>query len=257
MLAESRATRCIAQGIVSAWLTIAAVCGWAQEPQRNGADVLGFDIRENSLSSALIQFSRQSNTPIVFSDRLTRHLPAPTLIGSLPRDAALGQLLANSGLNWELIDERIIAIYASNCGVEPCDDPEQTSTRFPVYEPGMEETYVYGSSLTGSRIRRDPNRFSAPVEVFARSDIERSGAQTLGELLKFVPAVIGNSTSTAISNGGDGTATVTLRGLPASNTLILINGRRVANDGLSGESVDLNSISPAAVERVEILKDSA
>ena len=49
----------------------------------------------------------------------------------------------------------------------------------------------------------------------------------------------------------------TLRGLPASNTLILINGRRVANDGLSGESVDLNSISPAAVERVEILKDSA
>src|SRR5690606_33010887 len=79
----------------------------------------------------------------------------------------------------------------------------------------------------------------------------------LGELLKFVPAVIGNSTSTAISNGGDGTATVTLRGLPASNTLILINGRRVANDGLSGESVHLNSISPAAVERVEILKDSA
>lgn len=257
MFAESQATRCIAQGIVSAWLAIAAACGWAQEAQRSGTAALSFDIRESTLSSALIQFSRQSNTPIVFSDRLTRHLPAPTLIGSLQRDAALAQLLANSGLNWELIDERIIAIYASNCGVDPCDNPEQTSTRFPVYEPGMEETYVYGSSLTGSRIRRDPNRFSAPVEVFARSDIERSGAQTLGELLKFVPAVIGNSTSTAISNGGDGTATVTLRGLPASNTLILINGRRVANDGLSGESVDLNSISPAAVERVEILKDSA
>ena len=257
MLAESRATRYIAQGIVSAWLAITPIFGWAQETQGKGAAAHSFDIHESSLSSALIRFSRQSNTPIVFSDRLTRHLPAPALNGSLPRDAALDQLLANSGLNWELIDERIIAIYAVNCGIVPCDNPEQTSTRFPVFEPGMEETYVYGSSLTGSRIRRDPNRFSAPVEVFARSDIERSGAQTLGELLKFVPAVIGNSTSTAISNGGDGTATVTLRGLPASNTLILINGRRVANDGLSGESVDLNSISPAAVERVEILKDSA
>ncbi|MDO8860221.1 TonB-dependent receptor [Haliea sp. E1-2-M8] len=257
MLAESRATRCIAQGIVSAWLTVAAACGWAQDSQRSGLPSHSFDIRESTLSSALIQFSRQSNTPIVFSDRLTRHLPAPTLVGSLQRDAALAQLLADSGLHWELIDDRIVAIYAVNCSDGPCDNPEQTSARFPVYEPGMEETYVYGSSLTGSRIRRDPNRFSAPVEVYARSDIERSGAQTLGELLKFVPAVIGNSTSTAISNGGDGTATVTLRGLPASNTLILINGRRVANDGLSGESVDLNSISPAAVERVEILKDSA
>jgi iron complex outermembrane recepter protein len=257
MLAESRATRFIAQGIVSAWLAIAASCAWAQGTSASPAGSHSFDIRESNLSSALIRFSRQSNTPIVFSDRLTRHLPAPDLSGSLPRDTALDQLLANSGLSWELIDERIVAIYAANCGSNTCDNPEQTSTRFPVYEPGMEETYVYGSSLTGSRIRRDPDSFSAPVEVFARSDIERSGAQTLGELLKFVPAVIGNSTSTAISNGGDGTATVTLRGLPASNTLILINGRRVANDGLSGESVDLNSISPAAVERVEILKDSA
>ncbi|MEQ9463712.1 MAG: TonB-dependent receptor [Haliea sp.] len=257
MLAESRATRCIAQGIVSAWLAIAAACGWAQDPRPASVPSYFFDIRESSLSSALLQFSRQSDTPIVFSDRLTRHLAAPELVGNLRRDAALAQLLASSGLKWELIDERIIAIYAVNCGNGPCNDPEQTSALFPVYEPGMEETYVYGSSLTGSRIRRDPNRFSAPVDVYARSDIERSGAQTLGELLKFVPAVIGNSTSTAISNGGDGTATVTLRGLPASNTLILINGRRVANDGLSGESVDLNSISPAAVERVEILKDSA
>ena len=75
MLAESRATRCIAQGIVSAWLTVAAACGWAQEAQRNGAPSHTFDIRESTLSSALIQFSRQSNTPIVFSDRLTRHHP--------------------------------------------------------------------------------------------------------------------------------------------------------------------------------------
>jgi len=95
------------------------------------------------------------------------------------------------------------------------------------------------------------------VDILSAPDIELSGAQTLGELLKFVPAVSGNATSTAISNGGDGTATVTLRGLPASNTLVLINGRRVANDGLAGESVDLNSIPPAAVERIEILKDGA
>jgi iron complex outermembrane receptor protein len=129
--------------------------------------------------------------------------------------------------------------------------------RHPLYVPGIEELYVYGNHVTGSRIKRSHLQGVAPVDVLSSPDIELSGAQTLGELLRYVPAVSGNATSTAISNGGDGTATVTLRGLPASSTLVLINGRRVANDGLAGESVDLNSIAPAAVERIEILKDGA
>lgn len=260
MLAESPATRFFAHGIVSVLLTCAAGTLRAQPPAPPEATArpVQFAIESGSLSTALIQYSRQSGTPIVFSDRLTRQLDAPAVFGQLQREAALEALLQDSGLAWEFIDRRIIAVYAADCEQnQNCANSAETGASFPVYEPGIEETYVYGSRLTGSRIRRDPTRYSAPVDVFARSDIERSGAQTLGELLKFVPAVIGNSTSTAISNGGDGTATVTLRGLPASNTLILVNGRRVANDGLAGESVDLNSISPAAVERVEILKDGA
>ena len=119
MLAASRATGFIAQGIVSAWLAIAIAFGWMQhaaaaEPVRH------YDIRESSLSAALIQFSRQSNTPIVFSDRLTGHLSAPTLVGELTRDDALDRLLAESELNWELIDERIVAIYSSDCPQERC-----------------------------------------------------------------------------------------------------------------------------------------
>ncbi|QIB65493.1 TonB-dependent receptor [Kineobactrum salinum] len=260
MLAESRATKYFAHGIVSVLLAMAAVmvCAQSAPPRETTASAVQFTIEGGPLSAALIQYSRQSGTPIVFSDRLTRQLNAPAVFGQLAPEAALNALLEDSGLAWEFIDRRIIAIYADSCEAgQSCASPRETGARFPVYEPGIEETYVYGSRLTGSRIRRDPTRYSAPVDVFVRADIERSGAQTLGELLKFVPAVIGNSTSTAISNGGDGTATVTLRGLPASNTLILINGRRIANDGLAGESVDLNSISPAAVERVEILKDGA
>ncbi|GAB3282992.1 TonB-dependent receptor [Parahaliea aestuarii] len=216
-----------------------------------------YSIEAGPLSGALIRYSQQSGQAIVFSDRLTRHLSTSPLIGRYRRDEALDALLADSGLDWALIDERIVAIYASECDTNDCDTPSETVSNNPVYVPGIEETYVYGSRLTGSRIRRNSYTGAAPVDVFRAPEIELSGAQSLGELLKFVPAVVGNSTSTAIANGGDGTASVTLRGLPASNTLILINGRRVANDGLAGESVDLNSIPPAAVERIEILKDSA
>ena len=218
---------------------------------------LAIDARQ--LSRALIQFSQQSGQAIVFSDRLTRNLPAPPVVGTFSAERALDTLLEGSGLAWKLVGDDIVAIYDGRCSgtASSCASAEDVFEAYPVYNPGIEETYVYGIQVTGSRIRRLGYHGGAPVDTLTAPDIELSGAQTLGELLKFEPAVVGNATSTAISNGGDGTATVTLRGLPASNTLVLVNGRRVANDGLAGESVDLNSIPPAAVERIEILKGGA
>jgi iron complex outermembrane receptor protein len=217
-----------------------------------------FDLQGQALSESLIQFSHQSGLAIVFSDNDIRGLVAPRVSGSLPADQALDRLLAGSGFSWRLIDNRIVAIYDPRCKSDAtCLDDETLLVSQPLYVPGIEELYVYGNRVTGSRIRRDALEGSAPVDVISAPDIELTGAQTLGDILRFMPAVAGNATSTAINRGGDGTATVNLRGLPASSTLVLINGRRVANDGLAGESVDLNSISPAAVERIEVLKSGA
>lgn len=225
-------------------------------------DQIHFGIDARQLSPALIQFSQQSGLSIAFSDRLTRDLSAPTVSGTMSSAQALDMLLENTRLDWQLVNDKVIAVFDTDCQKQytpgrHCATPEEALSRYPVYVPGIEETYIYGTRLTGSRIRRIDYKGVAPVDILSAPDIELSGAQTIGELLKFVPSVTGNSLSTAISNGGNGTATVTLRGLPASNTLVLINGRRVANDGLAGESVDLNSIPPAAVERIEILKDGA
>lgn len=240
----------------------AFLLGLALQAQARLVEPVEFAIDARMLSPALIQFSQQSGVAIAFSDKLTRNLPAPRIVGSLTGADALDLLLENSQLGWQLVNDRIVAIYDRSCEAQyspgrECATPRETLSRYPVYTPGIEETFIYGTRLTGSRIRRIGFEGVAPVDVLSAPDIELSGAQTLGDLLKFHPAVAGNATSTAISNGGDGTASVTLRGLPASNTLVLINGRRVANDGLAGESVDLNSIPPAAVERIEILKDGA
>ncbi len=230
--------------------------------QANVPQNMQFVINAPQLGPALIQFSHQSGLAIVFSSRITRNLAAPPLTGTMDIDEALNYLLAGTELSWELVDGRIIAIFESRCN-DPgaangrCLNSSETVSKYPLYVPGIEETWIYGTQTTGSRIRQASRTGIAPVDLISAPDIELSGAQTLGELLKFVPAVAGNAASTAISNGGDGTATVTLRGLPSSNTLVLINGRRVANDGLAGESVDLNSIPPAAVERIEILKGGA
>ncbi len=221
-----------------------------------------FTIDAKQLSSALIQFSRQSGVPIVFASKLLQHLPAPPVTGRLSASQALDTLLNGTSLSWQLVDGQVFAVVEKRClqaGTQGagCLTPKQAVARYPAFTPGLEETYVYGTRVTGSRIRHTDAGYGAPVDVISGPDIELSGAQSIGELLKFVPAVVGNATSTAISNGGDGTATVTLRGLPASNTLVLIDGQRVANNGLAGDAVDLNAIAPAAVERIEILKDGA
>lgn len=54
-----------------------------------------------------------------------------------------------------------------------------------------------------------------------------------------------------------GTASAGCRGLTGDQTVVLLNGRRLANYGFDGEFVNLNTIPLGAIERVEVLKDGA
>jgi iron complex outermembrane receptor protein len=203
------------------------------------------------LSSSLIDLGKRSGLSIVFPSPLVLHQQAPALKGEISPRQALEKLLEQTPLTYREISPRVVAIVPR----PPETGGEEENHVYPVEY--FEEMMVIGRSVTGSRINRSDLEGSSPVDIISAPELARSGSQSLGEFLKFVPAVSGNSTSTAVSNGGDGTATVTLRGLPANNTLVLINGQRVAFDGQAGDSVDLNSIPPAAVERIEILKDGA
>lgn len=113
--------------------------------------------------------------------------------------------------------------------------------------------------VTGSAIRRVENEGALPVQIITRDEIARSGAQSVQDLLLQVSAVstIGG---TQVSEGAGlstyGASTVSLRGLGDNRTLVLINGRRVANFG-AADGVNLNNLPLAAVERVEVLKDGA
>jgi iron complex outermembrane receptor protein len=105
--------------------------------------------------------------------------------------------------------------------------------------------------VTGSRIRRVDAETASPVLVLDRAAIERNGALTVGALIQSTPAIAGAATNPQVNNGGgDGAATVSLRGLGDERTLLLLDGRRVTYN-------DLNSIPVAMIERIEILKDGA
>ncbi len=113
--------------------------------------------------------------------------------------------------------------------------------------------------VTGSNIPTAETVTASPVDVFNSEEIQKvgGGAQTVPQLLKRLPSTVGaGNFSETRGNGGDGSAEVSLRGIPGG-TLVLVNGRRVAPNGFPGAGVDLNTIPLGAIERIELLKDGA
>ncbi len=113
--------------------------------------------------------------------------------------------------------------------------------------------------VTGSSIKRIEGEAAVPITVIKREDIQKAGVTTASDLLDRIASNTGgyNLSAGVGDSGKPGFAGASLRGLGSSNTLILLNGRRLANHAFDGGAVDINSIPLAAIERVEILKDGA
>jgi iron complex outermembrane receptor protein len=117
--------------------------------------------------------------------------------------------------------------------------------------------------VTGSSIKRIESETSAPIQVITRGDILKTGATSASEIMAKLAANVGGLTDGASINTGGadqmGFNSANLRGIGTSSTLVLLNGRRLANFASPGDDagVDLNNIPAAAIERVEVLLDGA
>ncbi len=123
-----------------------------------------------------------------------------------------------------------------------------------------DEIVVIGSRIARSQDFEGPS----PILTVDRAAIENSGFQNLQQLMETLP-VNGNGAFSTRGNNQDstanGAASISLRGLGADATLVLVNGRRVAvssfAESVTTNFVDINTIPVAAIERVEVLKDGA
>lgn len=116
--------------------------------------------------------------------------------------------------------------------------------------------------VTGSNIKRVDAEKATSVQVLTREDIEKAGKSSVAELLQSLAVDNQSSVPVSFSNGfAKGGAGISLRGLGASSTLVLINGRRVALYGTADDGqkffTDLHIIPAEAGDRIELLKDGA
>ena len=116
--------------------------------------------------------------------------------------------------------------------------------------------------ITGSNIPTVELEGPSPIVRIDREEINRSGAETVGELLRRLPQNNSGSYDEKFQNSfAPGTSGVSLRGLGMGYTLVLVDGRRLGNhseaQNITTAFSDLNGVPMAVVERIEVLLDGA
>ncbi|MEO8924268.1 MAG: TonB-dependent receptor [Caldimonas sp.] len=112
--------------------------------------------------------------------------------------------------------------------------------------------------ITGSAIKRIDAETAVPVTILRMDDLKKEGVTTVEQILVRVSANQSQQgTSQSVGLGTGGASFADLRGLGQNKTLVLLNGRRLANNAIDGSAPDLNIIPFAAIDRVEVLRDGA
>lgn len=196
-----------------------------------------FNISRGPLAEAISQFSQQSGVQFTanFGGQEVRERVVDGINESLPARTALDRILKGSGLTARWHSRKTVRIY-----------PMAVPRAF----DDVNEVLV-----TGSRID-DGGEGPAPVRVYSREDIDRFGVSS-------VPGLAGYFTQQPFSFGEwaqrSGAQHFQMRGLGVDTTLVLINGRRAPPSATSVtlNAFDLNTIPLTAVERIEVMSDSA
>ncbi|MFL6795361.1 MAG: TonB-dependent receptor domain-containing protein [Sphingomicrobium sp.] len=155
-------------------------------------------------------------------------------------------------------------------GTAGCSPPDTATGSQPETTTPVEgQTAVPSTSATGETVRApqdivitgtripQPNLTSAsPVTVISSQEVKLQGTTRTEDLINSLPQSFASQGSN-VSNGATGTATVNLRGLGPTRTMVLVNGRRLMPGDPAFPVADINFIPAAMIKRVDVLTGGA
>lgn len=229
-----------------------------------------FDLPADDLAVTLPEYARQAGMQIVAAADLVEGASTRSIKGVMDARVALQSLLAGSGLSVAFDDGGTIVLGRSStllAGLGPVPHtqsdgksaldgkggsggPSESST----VSPKQLDTV----SVTGSRLKRSDVEGANPLTTISRAEIEASGEVSVADFLRSNVFSSFGSAKESAATATSSAATISLRGLGAQYTLVLLDGRRMTNSpSLSGGSANINLVPSAAVERIEILREGA
>ena len=214
------------------------------------------DIPAGSLVTALDTLARQTGVQFVYSaDQLTG-LTTRGARGNLSAQEALADLLAGTGYSAHR-DASGAVVIVKDAAKPPAPAASSPTSRSEPAPKTLQEVVV-----TGSRIPRSQIEGPAPVVAITAQDIQRRGFASVPDLMTSLTQNLGALDNNQYTDGfSPGAQAVDLRGLGPNHTLVLVNGRRIADypQSYGGNSnfTDISNIPTALIDRVEILSGSA
>ena len=144
--------------------------------------------------------------------------------------------------------------------------PEEASSQSASSESALSEDALAEVTVTGSSIKRADDQ-ALPVTIVSQEQMDLRDASTPVDLLTSLPQVVNvpiNDSNQGGANARGDVSSVNLRGIGSGNTLVLLNGRRVAAHGITSTeegvpqmSVNVNVMPTRGLSRVDILRDGA
>ena len=133
--------------------------------------------------------------------------------------------------------------------------------------PAEETVKLEAFTVTGSNIKRLEEENALPVSIITPEIIEARNAATPVEFLASIPSIpnvpLNESAQGSATARGDMSA-INLHGVGSGNTLVLLNGRRMApypivttENGLPATSTNVNEFPTHGIAQIDVLRDGA
>jgi outer membrane receptor protein involved in Fe transport len=237
------------------------------------------DIPSEDLTAALQSFAITSHHKLLYKAELTAGKISHPLKGHFTAAEALDALLQETGLTYKITGASVVLIEPQSTGsatdlrgdimpvaertyvaanLDAATVPQPTnSSVVSASDPALEAVIV-----TGSRIPRTAVQGPAPVVTITGQQIQLNGFATVSDVMTSLTQNLGALDNNQNTDGfSPGAQAVDLRGLGPNHTLVLVNGRRIADypQSYGGNSnfTDISNLPTSLIDRVEILSGSA
>lgn len=209
---------------------------------------VAFEIAGGPLDSALSRFGVTSGVQVLYGSAVTKGLTTKGINGSLPPEAALSQLLAGTGLSYRFTGPKSVTIGAPGTvgqGGAPVTGATQLQEIVVSGTGDGSNSYVVEESATATKTETPLIETPQSVSVVGRKQIEAQNAQSVTEILRYVPGV------TIETYGPDpkGYDWILMRGFNAQSTSNYQDGLRLLSSGYSFFRTD-----PYQLQSVEVLR---
>ncbi|MFO1450991.1 MAG: TonB-dependent receptor [Opitutaceae bacterium] len=276
--------------LAAALLTAVAV--FAADPVKKS-----FNLPAGDAAETLKQFSEQSGEQIIYPAAQARGVKTKLVQGDFSPREALERMLADTVLIVTQ-DEKTGALAVAKSSspnaerAAPAGKGDRPGAKVENGTVKLDEVEVFGT-----RIRQTDAVGPSPVKIYDTDSIRSTGALNLADFLRSLPQTYGGvgagrnsapndlnmaagqrnesllpltpgvGSSPILANNApvqSGVSGVSLRGLGSGSTLVLVDGRRVAQSGNANRGsstgqgfVDLNTIPLGLIERIEVITDGA